>query len=359
MEYSKRRERRKKKRFNPLIIVFVIILLIIGTVFFILNKVKNDYEDSLTAVDADSTESISVEIPEGATATTISKILEDHGLIKSAKNFKKHIVETEKATLLKAGVYNLSKSMTADEILTSLTEKKIEVKEGIKFVIPEGFEIKNITARLEENGFKDLENFESLVKNKKHFEEDFPFLKEVPDGNSLEGYLFPATYNFIMEESAEDIIKQMLTAFYRVYNNNIEGKLPEGMNLNSLITLASIIEREGRTDTDRPLISSVFYNRIKIGMPLQSCATVQYILGERKPVLSNKDISIESPYNTYINKGLPPGPIANPGKKAIDAALHPENTEYLFFVLTGEDGSHTFTKTLEEHNKAKENMIIP
>lgn len=358
MEYNNKK-RKKKKGLNPLIIILIILLLIAGTILLFINKMKREYKESLIAVDTNSTKTISVEIPEGSTATTISKILEDHGLIKNAKNFKKYIVETDKATLLKAGNYKLSKSMSADEILSKLTEKNVTANVGIKFVIPEGFEIKNITARLEENGFKDIENFKSLVNDKKHFEEEFPFLKEIPEGNSLEGYLFPATYNFDMEESAESIIEQMLTAFNRVYNDLIEGNIPEGMNLNSLMTLASIIEREARTDTDRPLISSVFYNRINIGMPLQSCATVQYILGERKPVLSTQDTKIDSPYNTYMNKGLPPGPIANPGKKAIDAAIHPENTEYLFFVLTGEDGSHTFTKTLEEHNKAKQNMIVP
>ena len=123
-----------------------------------------------------------------------------------------------------------------------------------------------------------------------------------------------------------------------------------------MITLASIIEREIKVDDERPLAASVFYNRIAQGMRLQSCATVQFILGERKAKLTNEETQIDSPYNTYINEGLPPAPIASPGMKSIEAAINPAQTDYLFFVLTGDDGSHTFTSTYEDHLKAKENM---
>lgn len=146
----------------------------------------------------------------------------------------------------------------------------------------------------------------------------------------------------------------MLNEFQKIYEKDIADKLDEiDLSLNEVITLASIVEREGKVDSERPIMSAVFHNRIDQNMYLQSCATVQYILGERKEVLTNADTRIPSPYNTYINEGLPPGPIASPGEASLVAAVNPADVDYLFFVLTGSDGTHTFTKTYQEHLNAK------
>ena len=157
-----------------------------------------------------------------------------------------------------------------------------------------------------------------------------------------------------MDSSEEEIISKMLGEFERIYEEDIKIAM-EAMNLslNETVILASIVEREGKVDEERPLMSAVFHNRIDQGMMLQSCATVQFILGERKEVLTNKDTSTPSPYNTYIHQGLPPAPIASPGKASLIAAVNPADVDYLFFVLTGKDGTHTFTKTYDEHLKAK------
>lgn len=348
----------RKKRNGGVILAFLIVFAIAAIAAGVLYlRYQNRYKQSLNPKTPGSQEMIEVAIPSGSTATTIAKILQDHGIIDDSDMFKLQIKKKNLGKELKAGNYRLSPGMSSSEILTALTEQQERVVE--KLVVPEGFEIKNIVQRLEKMNFFEVRQFSELVSDKAYFETDFPFLKDLPEHSSLEGYLFPATYEIKKEDSAKSLIEQMLRAYRRIYQNHIEGKMPEGMNLNQLMTMASIVEREARTDEDRPLISSVFYNRLNIKMPLQSCATVQFLLGERKANLSTEDLKIDSPYNTYKNAGLPPGPIANPGLKAIDAALKPAQTEYLFFVLTGEDGSHTFTKTLEEHNKAKKNMKTP
>jgi UPF0755 protein len=149
----------------------------------------------------------------------------------------------------------------------------------------------------------------------------------------------------------------MLQRFAAVYDEQARSKARElGLNDQELVTLATLIEKEAKVALDRPLISGVIYNRLNNGMRLQIDATIQYILGQAKPRLTYKDLEIESPYNTYLVEGLPPGPIASPGKAAIDAALNPAKTDYLYYVAKS-DGSHVFSKTLEEHNKAKKKFL--
>jgi UPF0755 protein len=179
-------------------------------------------------------------------------------------------------------------------------------------------------------------------------------LNDIDPETCLEGFLFPETYEMKVGASESQIAERMLSQFDKVFKDSYYERAEElGMTINEVVTLASVIEREAQLDSERARISGVFHNRINKGWKLQSCATVQYILGERKEVLSYDDIAIESPYNTYINAGLPPSPIASPGEKSIIAALYPEDTDFMFFVASGEnDGSHIFSKTLKEHEKA-------
>ena len=180
---------------------------------------------------------------------------------------------------------------------------------------------------------------------------DSPFTKEIPNReNRYEGYLFPDTYEFDASATGEDITKRMLLRFSEIWTDEYKNRAKElGMTMDEVVILASIIEREAGNEGEMGKVSSVFHNRLNIDMPLQSCATVQYILKERKSVLSVEDTKIDSPYNTYMYKGLPKGPIASPGKAAINAALYPETTDYLYFKVTS-DGVTVFSKTLEEHN---------
>ncbi len=220
--------------------------------------------------------------------------------------------------------------------------------EEVTVTIPEGYELREIADRLEEYGLIDREKFYAVVKNGTF---DFPFLAGLPATETrLEGFLFPDTYIFSKTYDDEtSIIEKMLKRFAEIYG---QVKTSTDMTDYEVITLASIIEREGKPESFT-LVSSVFHNRLKRKdhlQYLQSCATVQYVLKERKSVLSEKDTKIDSPYNTYRYPGLPKGPIASPGKAAIQAALHPAQTNYLYF-LNDQDGKLHFSATLEEHQK--------
>ncbi|MGY8750396.1 MAG: endolytic transglycosylase MltG, partial [Fidelibacterota bacterium] len=171
--------------------------------------------------------------------------------------------------------------------------------------------------------------------------------------DSVEGYLFPNTYLFSEEEDVQDIIGRMINEYKERITLAFRDRMKVlGMNENEIITLASIIEGEAIYDSERAVISGVYHNRLNIGMRLQADPTIQYIITDSPRRLLNKDLKIKSPYNTYLNKGLPPGPINNPGIESIKAALYPDETDYIYFVATG-DGYHTFSRTKEEHNIAK------
>lgn len=337
------------------ILTFAILLLVVVGVRFGFKAYTNSM---YKAVDSNDKSIIKVNISKGSSLGTVASTLYDMNIIKNGSFFKKKVEERGLEKEIQTGDFDLSRSMSVDEIIDVITQKPVVVEgETIKLVIPEGFERKLIAERIEEKGLGNAETFMELSADKSRYEAEFPFLASLDEGQSLEGFLFPATYDILATEGEESIIKKMLTAFQNRMENHFNEGNYNGLDLNKMITLASIIEREIKIDEERTLASSVFYNRINQGMMLQSCATVQFILGERKPVLTVEETKIDSPYNTYINKGLPPTPIASPGMKSILAAINPAETDYLFFVKTGEDGSHTFTRTYEEHLNKKKDMI--
>jgi len=303
-------------------------------------------------VDPDSKEYISVTIPNGTGTEGIAKILEENNLIDNTGVFKLQSKSKGYDGKFKAGQYSLSPSMSMDDIMKSLMTGSADTT---RFTIPEGYDIKRTTEKLSEEG---LINAETFAKEIEAGQFDYDFLADAPaGGNRLEGFLFPNTYDIFTTANEHDIIDKMLYQFNKVFTDEYYARADElGMSVREVITLASIIEREARIPEDRPLIASAFYNRLRIDMPLQSCATVQYILGEQKPVLSIKDTQIESPYNTYLNPGLPPGPIASPGADSIKAALYPADTDYLYFLAKG-DGSHAFSATYDQFLKDKAKYI--
>lgn len=312
------------------------------------------YKSSLGPVNSKDTSEVLVEIKESSSAKSIGQVLKDKGLIKSKTVFLYELKKNQKASQLRAGSFKMNKSMDLYEITDELTKGGLK-RPSEKFTIPEGYELVQVAQRLEEMGLVNGEEFLNLSRDKSNFEDEYEFLKDLEEGQSLEGYLFPSTYEVYSDAGPYEIITKMLDEFNKVYKEDIVDRLPEkrlGLNLNEIITLASIIEREAKVEKERPIMAGVFYNRLEEKMNLQSCATIQYILGERKTVLSIKETRTPSAYNTYINPGLPPGPIASPGRDAILAALEPEEVDYRFFRLTGDDGSHTFTRTYEEHQKA-------
>ncbi|MBZ4644860.1 MAG: hypothetical protein PWR27_268 [Petroclostridium sp.] len=294
---------------------------------------------------------VEVEIPKGATTQDIAMILKEKGLIKYPILFR--VVSRVKRYdgKYQQGIHRLNTSMDYEAIMSEL-QKNVAKKETKKFTIPEGYEFKQIVEKLANEKLIDKEKFIQLAENG---EFDYPFLKDLPERkNRLEGYLFPDTYEVYADATEEDIIRKMLEQFEKEFKQQYYERAKElGMTVDQVVILASMIEREAKLDKERPLVSAVFHNRLKSkDYPfLQSCATVQYILGERKEILSVEDTKIPSPYNTYINPGLPPGPIASPGRESIRAALYPADVDYMFFVANS-DGSHIYSKTYNEHLKA-------
>jgi len=303
------------------------------------------------AVDpADITE-VLVTVPKGAATKTIGRVLYQSHLISSESAFVNFVKELEVGNKLKAGDYMLSKSMDMETIITKIAKGDV-YRNTFKVTIPEGFEVRQIVERLSSEGYGNADAFYEILE-KTQFE--FEFLEALEVRNNLEGFLFPDTYEFKVGATEKEIITKMLKRFDEVFKKEYYVRAEEmGMSISELITLASIIEREAKLDLERPTVSSVFHNRLNKNHKLESCATIQYILGERKERLLYKDLEVESDFNTYQNVGLPPAPIASPGEASIKAALYPEDTDYMFFVTTDKgDGSHTFSKTLSEHNKAK------
>ncbi|MBQ1793712.1 MAG: endolytic transglycosylase MltG [Peptostreptococcaceae bacterium] len=320
------------------ITIVLLILLVVGYIYIQIGPYnKNSKKDIL------------VEIPNGATLTKVSSILEENKLIKNKVLFKVVSKFKEDNNGVKAGKYLLSQKYSNSEILDILISGKT-YNDGIKVTIPEGSTYKEVIKYLTNKKIGKAEVYEELINNPKEFYDKYKFLDE-KDITTLEGFLYPDTYYFEKDMSEKDVISAMLKRFSEVYTPELKEKQKKmGLTLQQVINMASIIEKEAVKDVDRPKIAGVFYNRLEIGMPLQSDATIHYIFDERKHIVSYSDLKIDSPYNSYLNKGLPPTPISNPGIKSIEAALEPEDNDYLYFVATV-DGGNNYSKTYDEHLK--------
>lgn len=306
------------------------------------------YQAWLAPVEPGSTGTYRVVIPPGAGAAEIGRLLYQAGLVKSRYGWDFYIRSQGLDQQLRAGTYQLGPGMSIPEIAEELING--QVKE-VQITVPEGYTLSQTADLFEARGIVGAQDFLAAAAIGNF---QFPWLDELPDGpNRLEGFLFPDTYRFRAQASAEEIIQKMLDRFTRIFTPAyVERAASIQMQVVDVVTLASIIEKEAQLPAERPIISGVFHNRLRQGWRLESCATVQYILDEPKPVLSYQDLQIPSPYNTYLHEGLPPGPIASPGRASLEAALYPADVPYFYFVANG-DGSHTFSRTLEEHNQAK------
>ena len=288
-----------------------------------------------------------IEIREGSVLKEIAGELKERSIISSVEFF--YLYAKDRSLEFKSGGHIFNTAMSYDEICDELSA--IPKTHTIKVVIPEGYELRLIAKACEDAGLCTSEEFLNVAENG---EFNYDFLTEKTRVNyQLEGFLFPATYEFEYGTSVYDIIDKMLYTFDSMYSEEYSQRAKElGMTDYAVVTLASIVEREAANAGEHKKVAGVFYNRIKSGMNLESCATVQYILKERKPVLSIADTKIDSPYNTYKYYGLPIGPVASPGLSAIDAVLYPEEHNYYFFVARADGKGHVFSRTLEEHNRA-------
>lgn len=306
-------------------------------------------------LDSSSQEKISVDIPSGSGTAAIGRILEEDGVIKSARQFKIKSRMDKNDGKYRTGVYELSPSMDMDEIMQILMDGS---QNTLRFMVPEGYTLKQIADKFAETGNGTAEDFLNETQNGNF---DFEYNDQMVDGEKrYEGFLYPDTYEIYKNESAHGIIQRMLTRFEQVYDAAADEATVDTSKYSvfDLVTVASLIEREVKLDEERPLVASVIYNRLNKNMKLQMCSTVQYALGTPKARLMNSDLKIDSPYNTYQNAGLPAGPIASPGQASISAALHPADTDYLYFVLTSAgSGKHNFAATGDDFNSYREDYL--
>lgn len=316
------------------------------------------YNDSLKAVNHQKTETVQVTIPIGSSSKDIARLLKSQGLIKNADIFSFYM-KAKSVNGLQAGHYDLSPSMDADTIIATLQKggKPIEVDVDTKLTVVEGMQLEQIAQMVEENTPIKASDFLATANDASFIEElksQYPSLISGLDGveglkYKLEGYLYPATYDYIAGTNVKDLIKQMVGKMNLEYQKLKEDMGNTSLSFHQILTLASIIEKEGVTDEDRKLISGVFYNRMNNDMPLQSDITVLYALGEHKELVSIKDTEVDSPYNLYKHTGLGPGPYNSPSLSAIQAAIYPTASDYFYFVADIETGNVYYATTLEEH----------
>lgn len=285
----------------------------------------------------------SIEIPKGAGFAQAARILAGEGIIRGTRRFRMLAwlkgIEKE----IKAGDYTFSPAMKPSEVLVALVAGRYIT---ITVTIPEGFTVYQIARLLEEKGLGDRDAFLTYASDP-HFVHSLGIR-----GDTLEGFLFPDTYQLQKGMGPDRVLRKMVDRFNEVFNDEYTSRSGElALSREEVVTLASMIEKEASDPAERYLIAAVFHNRLTKGMLLQSDPTVIYGLSSFNGNLTRDDLQTVNPYNTYQMKGLPPHPIANPGKASMDAALYPSPEDYLYFVSKN-NGTHHFSKTLEEHNRA-------
>lgn len=360
---AQRRRRQIWRTVRPAVVLLVSAVAVFFVARFTVNYVLSNF---INPVDINDATPIEVVIPKSSSASTIARILynargeDEEGLIPNTAVFKVYVDFVGKANKMQPGTYILSRNMTLKQIVDIICEGN-PPKSTVKFTIPEGYTIADIARVLIEKGLieNEKELFDVCVSGASF--ETFAFISNIAEngGNRrfvLEGYLFPDTYEAFVDSSVDSIIIRMLNRFNEIYSDEYAARAGElGMTMDQVITLASLIEREAQVDSDFAKVSAVFHNRLKSDMPLQSCASLSYVLNVKKYTFTESELATESPYNTYLNRGLPVGPISNPGKAAIEAALYPNeeflSEQYLYFCNGNlkESAELVFAKTYEEH----------
>ena len=287
-------------------------------------------------------------IKEGMTTADIATLLHEKKLVKDPEAFRMEARFKNLADKLQAGPYQIEGGLSNSQIVDVMVKGHIK---QIRFTVPEGFTVVKTAKKLEAEGLGKADKFIAAAKDYA------PYAYMQTDNPNVlfkaEGFIFPATYDFPVGISEEDMLKIMVEQFDKEMQASGVAKTVQEKNLNmrDVVNMAAMVEMEAVFPEEQPRIAGVFLKRVAIGMPIQSDTTIQYILGAQKEIITFADTEIQNPYNTYQNMGLPPGPIASPGLKAIQAVLAPEDNEYLYFVAE-KDGHHRFTKTYEEHLQA-------
>lgn len=290
---------------------------------------------------------VKITVVPGSTLKNISKLLHDNKIITNKKVFSWAVQLLGKEKKIPIGTFRLVNAKSNYSIIDQLIYGAPEIK---KVRILEGWNVNQIASHLSKTmGFDSLEVI-NLVSDRKYIS------KNDIKATSLEGYLSPDTYLFFEGDNPNSVLSQLVSEYNTFWNTKHRNRAKEiGFTEHEVVTMASIIEGEAIYNSERPRISAVYHNRLNINMKLQADPTIQYIIPGGPRRLLNKDLRVQSPYNTYLHKGLPPGPINSPGKESLTAALYPEENDFIFFVATG-DGYHTFTTNEKDHNKAKRKL---
>ncbi len=344
------RQRKAPKKFFLFLIFSLIILGLFSCLWFVYELLK--------PVNLKQTHFV---IRHGQGINQISYRLRRQGIIDSSFVFETYVYLKGAEDKFKAGEYDLPQVANIKR-LTEIFMAGQPAKEW-RLTVPEGWTAKDIAYKLENLGKFQAEEFLEAVgvgQPDNHFTFDisgYDFLADKPADANLEGYLFPDTYRFFNHASVDDVVRKMLDNFGKKLTPQMRRDIKrQHKTIFEIITLASIVEREAKFDRDRPIIAGIFWKRLELGMPLQADSTLNYITGKKTPAVSAKDLKLDSPYNTYKYRGLPPGPIGNPGLDAIKAAIYPQKTDYLYF-LTDSHGNVYYAKTFEEHVRNKQKYL--
>ena len=348
-----------KKIMKYFMIALLVIVLVGG--FFTWNYIKGETQP----VDTAQTELVSFEIEQGASVKEVSKALEKEGIIRNSKLFNFYL-KFKNVSGFKSGLYHVSKSMTLDEIIAELSgQGKDKDQNATKVLIREGEQLTDIAKEVEKSTKYSAEDFMAKVQDEdflRYLVQKFPkLLTQSYNGYQvkyvLEGYLYPATYDMNDSKTLQMLITEMVAKTDEIMSKYYDKILASDYTLQEIMALASLIEKEGTKLEDRKKISSVFHNRIKENMKLQTDVSVQYALGEHKEALSLSDLEVDSPYNLYQNYGVGPGPYNSPSEDAIVAAMEPEKTDYLYFLADIKTKEIYYAKTYEEHLELKAKYI--
>lgn len=340
----------KKVKSKKKTVIFSVIGIILAVILFFSISIIGEYNRS-----SSSSETVIVEIPKGASEKKIAEILEENGVINYEITFRLKMKNSPYRGKLNYGKFELNKEMCLDDLIETLA-KPGEFEKSIVLTVPEGYSVEKIAVLCEEKGICTAEEF---LKTLSEGEFNYDFIKDIPDTEGvkykLQGYLFPSTYYFGKEVDASKVINALLAEFQAQYSKVVD-MLPNGMTMSEAITIASLVEREAKLDSERDTISGVIQNRLDIDMILQIDASVVYAISDGLYDVERvlyKDLEVDSPYNTYKYKGLPVGPICNPGIESIRAAMNPEDHKYLYYHTDTEknDGSHIFSETYSQHTK--------
>ena len=345
---SRSRARRKPRKGTPAALIVLVVLVVIFAVAVVAGWYAL-YKPDASGIAAGMP--VEIVIESGSSTARIGEVLSAAGVIDNALMFRLKARSSESDGLLKAGTYSFATGSEYADVLARLAKGPDIVYFDV--VIPEGFTARQVAARFAaETGVPENELLALVTTGASQFAADRPYLNDA-NGGSLEGFLFPATYRIKEGTTSQEIVGKMLDTF----DENLAGvdltyATSKNLTVFDVVTIASILEREAKIAKERPLVASVIYNRLKADMRLQLCATVLYEMPAGTDKVSYEDTKRDTPYNTYVHDGLPPGPISNPGLASLEAAANPADTKYLYYVLTGKDGTQTFCETYDQFQDA-------